>query len=383
MDLKIAVPVMADRHFPTTAFNQAATAIRDSDCVDSVHIWDQMISWFPRSMWTPDRSPLARLMPDPDSFADAWAMAGYAAAAAPGVGLTLSSDALRRGPAEMMQTMLTLANLYEGKATFQIGGGEYKQCKPFGHKRIQGLRRLEDFFKVFDLLWSNDAPVSFEGNFTILDDASLGTAKPHRPKIWALGGGPQIEDLATTYADGFSTMAVEVWNTPEQAAEGISAFKAKLKDKGRDPEAFDFGIWAPIFPHEDQNVIDKALDNDLVRYLTAIAGRLNQSDWKRDGLQPPMPVDWHYALKLHPMKLSESEAMDMANSASREHAEKSYLCGTPKSIAEQLEPFVDAGVTAISLLDFLAFVLEPDDAFQAVGRGIEISRMLKNRGQPT
>src|ERR1700741_3270144 len=116
MKVRTAVPIVADRHFPAAAFGEAARAIAGSGVVDDIQVWDQLTSWFPQGLWTIDRTPLAAVMPDCDSFPDAFVMSAYGAAAAPGTGLVLSSDPARRGPGELIQSLLTLANVYEGKA---------------------------------------------------------------------------------------------------------------------------------------------------------------------------------------------------------------------------------------------------------------------------
>jgi phthiodiolone/phenolphthiodiolone dimycocerosates ketoreductase len=379
MQIRTAVPIVADRHLPASAFGAAAAAIADSGVVDDIQVWDQLTSWFPQSLWTADRTPLAAVMADCDSFPDAFVMAAYGAAAAPGTGLVLSSDSVRRGPAELIQSLLTLANVYEGKAIFQLGAGELKQTQPFGYKRSQGIKRLEDVYEVFHRLWQTDGPVSYDGHYAKLDTAWLGKAKNHRPQIWGMGGGPRIIDLATTHADGFVTMAPMVWNSPEEVAANITSMKRTLAEKGRDPEAFGFGIWSPLLIHEDANVIDRALDNDLMRWVTAIIGRINQGDWAGVGLESPMPPDWHYAMKLLPMKIGEAEAMEIVGRTNRKHSEKTWLHGTSDQVAQQLEPYVEAGVNLLCLLDILPFVLEVDDAMGAIARPIEVSRLLKQK----
>jgi phthiodiolone/phenolphthiodiolone dimycocerosates ketoreductase len=379
MQIRTAVPIVADRHLPASAFGDAAAAIAASGVVDDIQVWDQLTSWFPQSLWTADRTPLAAVMADCDSFPDAFVMAAYGAAAAPGTGLVLSSDSVRRGPAELVQSLLTLANVYGGKAIFQLGAGELKQTRPFGYKRSQGIKRLEDFYEIFHRLWQTDGPVSYNGHYATIDTAWLGKAKNHRPQIWGMGGGPRIIDLATTHADGFVTMAPMVWNSPEEVAENIASMKCALAEKGRDPEAFGFGIWSPLLIHEDANVIDRALDNDLMRWVTAIIGRINQGDWADIGLESPMPADWHYAMKLLPVKVGESEAMEMVGRTTRKHSEKTWLYGTPDQVAEQLKPFVEAGVTLVCLLDTLPFVLEVEDAMGAIARPIEVSGLLKQK----
>jgi hypothetical protein len=77
------IPVVVDRNFPIEVFAESVRAIADSGVVDGIQMWDQMTGWNPRCLWTPDRTPLARAVPDLDSFADWFPMMAYAAAIAP------------------------------------------------------------------------------------------------------------------------------------------------------------------------------------------------------------------------------------------------------------------------------------------------------------
>jgi phthiodiolone/phenolphthiodiolone dimycocerosates ketoreductase len=159
-------------------------------------------------MWAPEYTGLAALLPDVDSFPDPFAMASLHLAATDRLGVTLATDAIRRGPAEVMQSMLTLSSLSgeHRPPILQMGAGQRKQCKPFGWKRTQGLKRFEDQLRFIDAFWSTDGPVNMEGNHWSYSEARIGRGGTQvRPRVWALGGGPRLIDLATTYADGFAT----------------------------------------------------------------------------------------------------------------------------------------------------------------------------------
>ena len=377
MSVETAVPITADRNLPADVYGQIAEALEASGVVDYLQAWDQLTSWYPPGLWRPENTPMASVLPDVDSFPDVWAMTAYGAARAPKLGIALSTDSIRKGPAEMAQSAMTLANITRGKVTIHIGAGEIKQHKPFGWKRSEGLRRLEDQFKAFDLLWSSDEPVDFKGNFTTFDRAWLGKAKNHRPRLWALGGGPKLIDIGSTYADGFATMAPFISPTPEHWARMVGNMKEQLKAKGRDPGSFDFGVYGAVLLHEDAAVIDRALDNVLLRWVTAIFGRINQSDWLSEGFEPPFPPDWHYGMKLLPTRITDGEIRNALSKVSRPMSEKTWLYGTPKKVAADLQAYVDAGATWVSVIDILPTVLEPEDAQRALGRTLEVCRLLK------
>jgi phthiodiolone/phenolphthiodiolone dimycocerosates ketoreductase len=358
---------------------QAAGAAAASGVVDELLIWDQLTNFWPRQLWTTDESPMAALLPDLDSYSDAFSISAYVAGQAPGIGHAISTDAIRRGPAELTQTMMTLANMTEGRATVMIGAGEAKQVTPFGWKRSEGLARLEDHLRMFHAFWDSDGPVDLEGNHWNLKQAWLGQSRTHRPRVWALGGGPKLLDLATTYADGMAAIVPCVAPTPERWADTVSSLKADLERKGRDPDDFDFGIWYMALVHEDEEKLQQALDSRFMRYMAGVFGRLDMNDWDKEGFDPPLPRDWHYAMKLRPVEWTDGQIEDLLSKVTREMAEKSFVHGTPEQVADEVQTYVEAGATWVSVCDLMPLMLEPEDAQQGLARNIDICRRLKER----
>jgi phthiodiolone/phenolphthiodiolone dimycocerosates ketoreductase len=375
--VETAISVSIDRNFPIEMYGDNAKALEASGVVDQMLMWDQLTSWVPPCMWSTEFTPLARVLPDLDSYPDWNVMCAYGSALAPKLGTVISMDAIRRGPAEMVQTLLTLAHITHGKSIYQIGAGELKQCKPFGWKRAEGLTRLEDFYKVFHAFWNSKKPIDFEGHHTKFDQAWLGVARGYKPRIWGLGGGPKVYDLATSYAEGFATMAPMVWTSAEDAGRHIKGLKEQLAAKGRDPEKFDFGIWISALLHEDDAIVERAFEGSLVKWSTCIMGRIIQSDWLKEGIEPPMPVDWHYALKMLPQKIDRAEAEAMLSRVTPEMSRKSWMYGTPKKVAAQVQTYIDAGVTWVAIVDLLPTTLEPEQQAAALGRSIELCRLIK------
>lgn len=372
-----ALAYSCDRYTPPSVFAQTAAAAHQSGVVDELLVWDQMTNFWPRNLWRPDVTPMAAALPDLDSYSDAFAMSAYMSATAPGLGMTVSTDAIRRGPAELTQTMMTLANMTDGKAGVMIGAGEAKQVTPYGWKRSEGLARLEDQLKSFHALWDSTEPVDLAGNHWSMKQAWLGKARGPKPKVWALGGGPKLLDLATTYADGFSAIAPCVAATPEQWGEMVASLRADLERKGRDPDQFEYGIWFMALVHEDEEAIEEALDNPLMRWMAAVFGRLDQSAWQKEGIEPPLPLDWHYATKLLPVKWTESEVDDLLSRTSHKMAQKGFVHGTPESVAAQVQQYIDAGATWVSVGDIMPLVREPAEAPLGMARGIEICTRIK------
>lgn len=376
--LEIAIPILVDRHMPASMFLDAARGYEASGVVDYMQGWDQLSSMFPPQVWNAETSPMAAMLPDLDSFPDFIAMLSAATVAAPSLGTVFSTDAVRRGPAELMQTMLTMANLTEGRAQFHLGAGEVKQCKPFGWKRSEGFDRLEDILKLTHLFWENgDKPFDFEGKHWKLTDASLGGARNFKPQVWGLGGGPRLMDYATSYCDGFATLAPFVAHSPERWHEMVTEMKTQLEQKGRDPEAFGFGLYSAFLSHEDENLIESKLTHPMVSWFTAVVGRVVMSDWDADGIEPPMPRNWHYAYHLKPHSLGDAEVAEILGRVTPEMSDKAWIRGTPARVSERLQAFVDAGANWISCIDMMPAILDPADGATAITRSFDIAGRLK------
>ena len=381
--VEIILPISVDRFLPPEALAQTAQAIKASGVVDIIHSWDQLVFWWPPHLWTPENAPLAALIPDLDSSGDAQAIAAYAAASAPGLGLAISTDAIRRGPAELMQTMLTLANMANvgkpGRGCLFLGAGELKQTGPFGWKRAEGLKRMEDHLRFYDNFWNNEQPFAMEGNFWAYKDAWIGKARQYRPRVWALGGGPKLMELSTRYADGFSTMVPNVIPTPERFAEFVRTTRAAVAAHGRDPDDYDFVPWFPVLIHDDPNVIDRALDNPLVRWIAAVMGRLNMNDWAEYGIESAMPLDWHYSMKMLPHVMPAAEADAAIARTTRRMAEMTWIYGNAEQVADQVQGIIDAGATHVDILDMLPLMLDPADAQAGLGRQLDVCARIRKR----
>lgn len=376
-DVTTAAFLWGDRHFPPQLIAGQARQLAASEAVDYMSHSTQLGSFIPRQLWKPENAPMAALMDDPDSLQDASLMAAYCHAAAPRLGVSLLTDSVRIGPAQFIQMIWTLAHMTEGKTIVHIGAGEVKQLQPFGWSKRQGLSRLEDLLAIFNRFSSASEPFNHEGRNWRFEAAWLGGARPFRPRLHAMGAGPTLIDHATSYADGLSTAVPCAWATPEECAANIERVRAQLVHKGRDPDAFRFGMFCPVLIHEDENVLDAALDNPIVRWIAATFGRIQRDEWTKAGLTPPTPEGWTYYANFLPQNTDDGLLEDVLSRTTRAHAEAGYLWGTPQQVATKLAAYVDVGVSFVSPADYLPVIGDSADAERATARSIECLADLK------
>lgn len=371
------VGIWTDRHVPATAIAEQCRALEASGVVDGVLIPDQLSGFVPAQLWTPENTPLAALLGDPDSAMDAFMVAPYVHAAAPSLNLHLTTDSVRRGPAELVQSMLTLAHLCEGRANLQVGGGETKQLGPFGHPTNQGMSRMKDLFQIYRRFLDSDGPIDYEGRRWTLQQAFLGGAKAHRPTLWGLGGGPQLLDHATSWADGLAIAAPNVLRSPEECAEQIAAIRRQVEEKGRDPAAFRIGLWVSVLLNPDPAKIEAAMANPIIRFVSAALGRIDTGMWDAEGLALPFPAGWTYFKHLLPYAMDDELVARVVAATTPAHVERAWLVGSPADVAAEIRPYLDAGIDWVMPFDYLPVVGDPADAPASVGWMVELCAALK------
>jgi phthiodiolone/phenolphthiodiolone dimycocerosates ketoreductase len=381
-NVQTAVNFWPSRYLPPQAGGEFAKRLEASPGVDWFQTWDQLVSFMPQGLWRPEVTPMAQYSGDCDSYFNAGMIAVLAANAAPSLNITTTLDAVRIGPAELLQQMLTLAATTPSRVALQLGAGELKQCKPFGWKRSQGLSRMEDIFQIARKLLSTDGLVSHEGKHWTYRDAWIGTHFPKLPELWALGGGPKLIDIATSYADGFMSMVPSAFKTPDEWGAQVAEIRARLEAKDRDPDAFTNGFWPYVLCYETDDQRERLFASPIIKWMTAVFGRLHHGDWAKEGIELIFPEDWHYALRMLPHAMSQAEVDDVVAQVKPEMIEKSWFIGTPAEIAAQLRPWVEAGADYIAPSDLAPAVLELDEQEGATGRMLELCAELK-AGQPT
>jgi phthiodiolone/phenolphthiodiolone dimycocerosates ketoreductase len=369
------------RYFPASLTRLFAQTLEASGVVDYVDAWDGLSMPFPPHIWNPEDIPLAAHMEDLQSLHDPWVNLGVAAGAAPSLGLMLGgTNAIRPGPAEVMRGMMSLASATEGKFIGTVAAGEAYNCIPFGYKRSEGLRRLEDHFQLYKLLWECDGPFNFKGHFHEFKDANIGLVRTHKPTIWVEGAGPKLLDIGTTYADGWMCMVPHLGKHPEVYAEKLKQIKQSLEAKGRDPEAFGLGLYFSCFISDDDEHIQRALNSDFMRFTTAFLGHASGADWKRLGFpNPPIPDDYLYSIKYLPNSATEQETKEWINATTPEMVKELAFYGSAKEVAAQIQGFVDAGVKTCVLFDYAGGTQPMEKAPESLNQLIEVSRILKGQ----
>src|SRR6516165_7739505 len=178
----------------------------DSGRYHSLWLPDHMVSFWPDSIWTPEFTDLAIASPSPHRHLDAMAVAGAVSVMTQRTPIsTLVVDTIRRHPAMLAQTALTLSHLSKGRFILGLGSGELENTVPYGFSFKKAVSRFEEAVKVIRLLWESQGTVDFEGEFFRLEHARIDT-EPYEgrfPEIYMAAGGPRTLEMLGRLGDGW------------------------------------------------------------------------------------------------------------------------------------------------------------------------------------
>ena len=308
-----------------------------------------MVSFWPDSIWTPEFTDLATVSPSPHRHLDGMAVAAAAAVLTENVPLVTSViDTVRRHPAMLAQSALTIDHLAKGRFVLGLGSGETENTVPYGFDFAKPVSRFEEALEVIRLLWDSDGPVDFDGQFYHLHHARLDTEpyEGENPEIWIGGSGPRTLEIVGRYADGW--WPTGAWN-PDDYAEKLATVRASAERAGRDPMAITPCYIQVCLIGRDDAALADILDAPLVKaFLLQVSAELLRSL----GYEHPMGEDWRGYQDIDPATLTRERIVEFLGRVDPESILAVVPHGTPKQVANVIKNYVDAGLRVPKILDY-------------------------------
>jgi phthiodiolone/phenolphthiodiolone dimycocerosates ketoreductase len=321
----------------------------DSGRYHSIWLPDHMVSFWPESIWNPEFTDLATASPSPHRHLDAMAVAGAAAVLTERVPIATSVvDTVRRHPAMLAQTALTLDNLSKGRFILGLGSGETENTVPYGFDFAKPVGRFEEALKVIRLLWDSEGPVDFEGQFFHLHHARMDTDlyAGKAPRIWIGANGPRMLDITGRYADGW--WPAGAWN-PEEYGSKLTTIRASAEKAGRDPMAIvPAGIHVCMLADNDTELAE-ILEAPLVK---AFLLQVSSKELALRGFAHPLGDDWGGYQSIDPAVLPRERILGFLEKARPEMIMAMIPTGTPAHVAKVFKGFVYAGLRVPKIMDY-------------------------------
>lgn len=313
---------------------------------------DHLMGWHPQEMWTPDVTELASFQANPHIYLDPVAAMAAVAVHTDAVRLGTSvTEPVRRHPAMLAQEFLTLDHLSHGRVVLGLGAGERENIEPYGLDHARPASRFEEALRIIRLLWENDEPVDFDGEFWRLRDAVLGMGPyrvdedgtRHYPPIWAGAHGPRMLSICGRLCDGWLPTYpadVGVWS------KMLAAIRAAAEEAGRDTSAVTPSMWAMLVIDEDPAEVDRLLETAILKAWMLVEP---SSHFEALGYEHPLGPDFYGLLDYVPARLTREDALAAVDRIPLEVVRRHTLCGTPDEVAAELRAYGDAGLEHVVL----------------------------------
>jgi phthiodiolone/phenolphthiodiolone dimycocerosates ketoreductase len=320
----------------------------DSGRYHSIWLPDHMVSFWPDSIWTPEFTDLATVSPSPHRHLDGMAVAAATAVLTRNTPfVTTVVDTVRRHPAMLAQTALTLDHLSKGRFILGLGSGELENTVPYGFDFRKPVSRFEESINVIKLLWESDSPVDFDGEFYHLEHARMDTElyDGRCPPIWIGAAGPRMLGITGRHAAGWWPTGAY---TPEDYAGKLTIVRDSAERAGRDPFAIVPAITQICLIGEDDEIaamLEAPLVKSIILMLTA-------EDLRKFGYQHPMGSDWRGVMDFDPVKLSRERIIQFCAEVDTQAILDIFPCGTPKQVAQKMTGFCDAGMRVFKLMEY-------------------------------
>lgn len=312
---------------------------------DSMAFPDHFAGFIPHSIWIPEVTQLAYLQQSPHTYYELASIMGACAAVTENVNLISAvTEPLRRHPALIAQTFLTLDHISNGRTILGIGAGEIENVEPYGLNYRGQVGKLRESLKIIRHIWESHEPFSFDGKYWKMKDAVISLrpaveGKP--PPIWIAALGPKMLELTAEFGDGWIPTLLQ----PMDFGKGLRTIQDIRKKKGI-TRNFTAALWNWCILDEDESVCEKLMNTDLAK---AFALLLPDSQWKKHGYDHPFGEGFHSLTDYVPMRFDKETTMNAINQVPQEILNDFYMTGNSESIIKQLEEYVLQGLDHIIL----------------------------------
>ncbi len=311
---------------------------------DTIWYPDHLMGWHPDEFWARIDTGIAQVMPNPHIFFDPAIAIALAAPATSTIRLGTSvTDAVRRPPAVLAQTFLSLHHASEGRVILGIGAGERENVLPYGIDGSRSVAKLDESLEIIKLLWAADGPVDYDGEFWPLEDAVLGLGgvdvpdRPRYPEIWVAAHGPRMLDICGRHGGGW----IPIQQPVDVYAKGLAKVRAAAQRAGRDPAEIEAAMWGFVICDESHDICHAALQSPLVRSLALI---FPASAFNAVGARHPLGDDFAGLHDYIPTKYSGDVFAKAVDKLDDDTVHGLIPHGTPEEIAGMVASYEAVGL---------------------------------------
>jgi phthiodiolone/phenolphthiodiolone dimycocerosates ketoreductase len=284
-------------------------------------------------------------------------------------------DCVRRAPVNIAHMVLTLDHVTKGRTSVVLAQGQIDHMRQTGISRIGAKDKLWDGVQIVRQLIRDTEPFAFRGRVWKFDRGALMTPYygEKAPDVLVAGMTDETLELVARFADG--------WLVPLPAG-GIEYFSQRVRTLretaeryGRDPNALRLYGYLSCFMMNDEALLEEALDHPLAKWNSYLAGPQALHSL---GLSHPESGDFNYMKDIVPEWYSRKAFDDATSRVSREAARILNFYGSAKDVIEQVEPYLELGITDVMFYN-TAGMGGTEHAAAAHEADVELQSALGNR----
>ena len=331
MGRTLELSAMGGNRPPAEAAISAAVA-READGFDAVWWADHFLHWFPLGIWTQDLVPQAATSPNPHTWMDPVPIIAAAAERTSTVRLGIGvTDLVRRNPASLAQTALTLDHVTGGRFMLGVGTGEDLNLVPYGMENPAPMQRLEEGLEVMRLLMADPGPVDYEGQVFRLDGAFMGVRPlgDVPPPIWVAAHRPRGLALAGRLGDGWLPLATDV----DAYAGMLAQVRTAQHAAGRPDDAVTAGAYCRVVVADDDDEARELILGSLLMRFIALT-RPSEA-YEAAGAQHPLGDGAFGLTSFMPTRVGRDEALALAAAVPDEVLLGTVIHGSPDDVARE------------------------------------------------
>lgn len=218
-------------------------------------------------------------------FPDPAPVISAAGQATTNIDLVISAyDTVRRGPAVLAQTLLTLDHATRGRVIMALGAGKNKQLAGYGYSRKNALAKQTDSIRCLRaMLDSGGAPVHVDGEHWRIDGGRM-PIRPfgtRPPPIWSTPGPPW--EILGDCADGMLTSLRRHRGGLDGFRHDVDQLRTATTAAGRDAERMDVAGVVLCLIAEDRKTLQELVNSRVARFYTLLLGADRGAQWRDRG----------------------------------------------------------------------------------------------------
>jgi phthiodiolone/phenolphthiodiolone dimycocerosates ketoreductase len=236
------------------------------------------------------------------------------------------TDAIRRSPATLVLTALTLDHLAPGRIVLGLGAGEIANYVPYGVTVRSPATVLERAAKQIRRLLDDPGPDE--------RGAAMGIRPPPGscgPALWIAAHGPRGLAVAGQFADGWIPNFV----TRDEWRRGRDVVAAAARGADRDPDNLTWGLSVQVVIQDDHDDAAALLEHPVLKAFSLL---LPESRFAEHGVAHPLGGG---GLGHMIASLSGSSQIDAARAVPGALVREQILHGTSEEVADQLRAYGD------------------------------------------